>query len=207
MGYKSYLLKRWQQGCQSGAQLARELRAKGYTGSDHGIYRYLETLKAVAPAPSGSKRASRRASAHLPTALLTLSPLQATWLFFRLEADRKPEEQEILRQVRQASPHLEATYQLVEAFLHMVRERTADQLDSWLKKVQDSHLQAFHPFVTGVQKDKEAVLAGLTLPWSTGPLEGQINRLKLIKRSMYDIVGEWEVTAMIQSAYQEASAC
>jgi transposase len=174
--YKSYLLKRWQQGCQSGAQLARELRAKGYTGSDHGIYRYLETLKAVAPAPSGSKRASKRASAHLPTALLTLSPLQATWLFFRLEADRKPEEQEILRQVRQASPHLEATYQLVEAFLHMVRERTADQLDSWFKNVQDSHLQAFHLFVTGVQKDKEAVLAGLTLPWSTGPLEGQINR-------------------------------
>lgn len=186
--YKSYLLKRWRQGCQSGAQLARELRAKGYTGSDHGIYRYLETLKAVAP-PSRGKRTSKRARAHLSPALVTLSPSQATWLFFRPEADRKPEEQETLRQVRQASPHVEALYQLVEDFLHMVRERTADQLDEWLNKVEASHLQAFRPFVTGVQKDKEAVLAGLTLPWSTGPLEGQINRLKLIKRSMYGRAG------------------
>jgi transposase len=58
----------------------------------------------------------------------------------------------------------------------MVRERTGEQLDSWLNQVEASQLPAFHTFVTGVQKDKEAVLAGLTLPWSTGPVEGQINR-------------------------------
>jgi hypothetical protein len=51
--------------------------------------------------------------------------------------------------------------------------------------VQASHLNAFQSFVTGVQQDKDAVLAGLTLPWSNGPLEGNVNRLKLIKRSMY----------------------
>jgi hypothetical protein len=51
--------------------------------------------------------------------------------------------------------------------------------------VETSQLPAFHTFVTGVHKDKEAVLAGLTLPWSTGPVEGHVNRLKLIKRSMY----------------------
>jgi hypothetical protein len=66
----------------------------------------------------------------------------------------------------------------------MVRERTAEQLDAWLNKVEAGHLQAFQTFVTGVQNDKKAVLAGLTLPWSNGPLEGHINRLKLIKRSM-----------------------
>src|SRR5262249_24954773 len=69
--------------------------------------------------------------------------------------------------------------------LHMVRERTGEQLDSWLTKVETSQLAAFQTFVTGVHKDKEAVLAGLTLPWSTGPVEGHVNRLKLIKRSMY----------------------
>jgi hypothetical protein len=51
--------------------------------------------------------------------------------------------------------------------------------------VETSHLQAFHTFVTSVQQDKDAVLAGLTPPWSNGPLEGNVNRLKLIKRSMY----------------------
>ena len=67
----------------------------------------------------------------------------------------------------------------------MVRERTGEQLDGWLGAVEASHLEAFQSFVTGVQQDKDAVLAGLTLPWSNGSLEGNVNRLKLIKRSMY----------------------
>jgi len=67
----------------------------------------------------------------------------------------------------------------------MVRERTGEQLSAWLASTKASHLQAFDSFVTGVQQDQDAVLAGLTLPWSNGPLEGHVNRLKLIKRSMY----------------------
>ncbi len=139
----------------------------------------------MAPVPSRGKRASKRASANLPPALLTLSVSQATWLFFRKPEDFKPAEQETLRQLRQASLQLEVTYQLVDEFLRMVRERTGEQLDSWLNKVETSQLPAFHTFVTGVHQDKDAVRAGLTLPWSTGPVEGQVNRLKLIKRSMY----------------------
>jgi len=176
--YKTYLLKRWQQGCHSGAQLERELRTKGYTGSPHGIYRYLETLKAATIAPSKHKRASKLASSILPKSLLTLSASQATWLFFRKQEDFKPEEQETLRQLRQASPQLEVTYQLVDEFLHMVRERTGEQLDSWLNKVETSQLPAFHTFVAGVRQDKDAVRAGLTLPWSTGPVERPCQSLK-----------------------------
>lgn len=67
----------------------------------------------------------------------------------------------------------------------MVRELTGERLEEWLGKVEAEALQVFQPFVTGVQQDKDAVLAGLTLPWSNGPLEGNVNRLKLIKRSMY----------------------
>src|SRR5260370_16674030 len=67
----------------------------------------------------------------------------------------------------------------------MLRERTGDQLTAWLAEAQASQLQAFDSFVTGVQQDQDAVLAGLTLPWSNGPLEGNVNRLKLLKRSMY----------------------
>jgi len=101
----------------------------------------------------------------------------------------KAEEQETLQRLRQASPHLETSYRLVKAFLQMVRERTGEQLDAWLEAVQASHLEAFQPFVTGVQKDKDAVFAGLTLPWNNGLLEGNVNRLKLIKRSMYGRAG------------------
>jgi transposase len=184
--YKTYLLERWQQGCRTGAHLERELRAQGYKGSQKAIYRCLATLELFVSSPS--RRSSASASEETdspPNPLLALSAPQATWLFFRKEEDLKAEEQESLRQLRQASPHLETAYQLVEAFLHMVRERTGEQLDAWLGAVQASHLEAFQSFVNGVQQDKDAVLAGLTLPWSTGPVEGQVNRLKLIKRSMY----------------------
>ena len=120
-----------------------------------------------------------------PNPRLALSAQQTTWLFFRKQDDLTKEEQESLRQLRQASLHIETAYRLVEKFLQMVRERTGEQLDGWLAFVEARHLKAFDSFVTGVQHDKEAVCAGLTLPWSNGPLEGNVNRLKLIKRSMY----------------------
>jgi transposase len=180
--YKTYLLKRWHQGFRKGAQLERELRAKGYKGSGRALYRYLETLE---PMSLPARKRGSTSPTRLPNPLLALSALQATWLFFRKEEDLKAEEQETLRQLRQASPPLETAYQLVKEFLHMVRERTGQLLDAWLGAVQASHLEAFQTFVAGVQKDKDAVLAGLTLPWSNGPLEGHVNRLKLIKRSMY----------------------
>ena len=180
--YKTYLLQCWNQGCHNVVQLEKDMRAKGYTGSQRAIYRYLETLE-----PSGwfpRKHRSAPATSQL-NPLLSLSAQQATWLFFHRPEDLKEEELEHLRLLRQACPQVETTYQLVETFLQMVRERTGEQLDAWLGAVQASHLNAFQSFVAGIQQDKDAVLAGLTLPWSNGPLEGNVNRLKLIKRSMY----------------------
>jgi len=137
---------------------------------------------------SAAKRGSSSASkqpAIPPNPLFTLSVQQATWLFFRKADELKQEERERLRQLRQASPQLETAYQLVEQFLQMVRERTGEQLAAWLAEVEASQLDAFDSFVTGVQQDQDAVLAGLTLPWSNGPRDRQVNRLKLLKRSMY----------------------
>lgn len=67
----------------------------------------------------------------------------------------------------------------------MLREQTGDQLETWLSEVEASHLPELESFARGIQQDKAAVLAGLTLPWSQGLLEGHVNRLKLLKRSMY----------------------
>ncbi len=132
--------------------------------------RYLATWETCVGSPAKRRSASARSQ---PNLLLTLSAHQATWLFFRKEADLKAQEQESLRQLRRASPQLETSSQLVEALLHLVRERTGAQLDAWLGAVQASHLEAFQSLVTGVQPDQDAVLAGLTLPWSHGPLEGR----------------------------------
>ncbi|MBA2679751.1 MAG: transposase [Ktedonobacteraceae bacterium] len=121
----------------------------------------------------------------LPGPLESFSAHKTTALFLRDEATLDETERKELLLIQQASPTAHQAYLLVQAFMQMLRERTGDYLDEWLKKVQDSHIPEFDSFATGIQRDKPAVRAGLTLRWSNGPTEGHVNRLKLIKHSMY----------------------
>jgi len=120
-----------------------------------------------------------------PAPLENFSARRATWLFVRQPDELDETQQKELALIRQASPSAEAAYRLVQAFMQMIREHTGHQLETWLSSVEASTLPEFKSFAKGIQQDKAAVLAGLTLPWSNGPLEGHVNRLKLIKRSMY----------------------
>jgi transposase len=63
-----------------------------------------------------------------------------------------------------------------------VRKRLADALDPWLERAKSSLVASF---ANGVLKDKAAVAAAITSPWSNGQTEGQITKLKLVKRQMY----------------------
>lgn len=67
----------------------------------------------------------------------------------------------------------------------MVREHTAEPLAPWLEAVKNSRQSELRSFASGIQQDLAAVTAGLSSPWSQGQVEGQVNRLKLVKRSMY----------------------
>jgi transposase len=187
--YQSYLKLRWEQGCHNGIQLYQELQAQGFQGSQNGVYRYLATLgpptslrRSRGPRPS----AQAQAELHQPTSLEHFSARSATWLFLRKQDDLDEKEQEQLQKTLEASPRAQTAYQLVTAFMQMLREQTGGQLENWLESVRQSQLVEFEPFVTGIERDRAAVLAGLSLPWSNGPLEGQVNRLKLIKKSMYN---------------------
>jgi transposase len=142
------------------------------------------------PQSHSSKSSSARQQKHksipaLPAPLENFSAQRATWLFLRKPDDLDESEQEELALIRRASPSSEAAYRLTQAFMRMIRERRGEGLDSWLEEVEASHLPEFESFAAGVRKDKAAVFAGLTLPWSNGPVEGHVNRLKFIKRSMY----------------------
>ena len=110
--YKPYLLLRWQQGCHTGSQLERELRAQGYKGSPRALYRYLAPL---GPAVNSAARRGFSSASKQPTIpsnpLLTLSVQQASLSLFPASADEfKPEERERLQQLRQASPEIETAY-------------------------------------------------------------------------------------------------
>lgn len=71
----------------------------------------------------------------------------------------------------------------------MLRKQEANNFDDWLKRAVESPLAALSGFARGLMDDYEAVKAGLTLSWSNGPVEGHINRLKMLKRQMYGRAG------------------
>ena len=111
------------------------------------------------------------------------------WWFIRDPSDLGKKEQKALAAIRQASPTADNVYGLVQDFMQMLRHREGERLDVWLGQVKASHIPELQRFVRSIQRDKDAVLAGLTLPESNGVVEGKINKLKLIKRMMYGRAG------------------
>jgi transposase len=80
------------------------------------------------------------------------------------------------------SPPIAQAVDLIKSFSTMIKQGLADQLDDWISAAEKAGLKGF---AGSLRQDRDAVHAALTLPWSTGPVEGQINRLKVIKRTMY----------------------
>jgi transposase len=74
---------------------------------------------------------------------------------------------------------------LAQDFASLVRQRQPIRLEPWLARAATSTLSPFRRFARGLRADNAAVQAGVTLPWSQGPIEGHINRLKMLKRQMY----------------------
>jgi transposase len=106
-------------------------------------------------------------------------------LFLRRPEELTTQEKEMVQWLRQLHPEVDLAYLLVQQFVQMVRTRTGERLDAWLSAVASSPLANLQSFANGISEDKEAIFAGLTRDESNGPLEGNVNRLKLIKRSMY----------------------
>jgi transposase len=104
---------------------------------------------------------------------------------YRASDDLDEKEREELATIRQGSETAETIYQLVQEFLQMVRKLQGEQLDVWLTKVTASHIQELQRFANGLERDKAAVLIGLTRSHNNGQVEGQVTRVKLIKRMMY----------------------
>jgi transposase len=79
--------------------------------------------------------------------------------------------------------------ELSEAFLTLVRERRGNDLEAWMAEAMHSGIDALARFARGLQDDLSAITAGFTLEWSHGVTEGQIHRLKLVKRQGYGWAG------------------
>src|SRR4029453_7858779 len=114
-----------------------------------------------------------------------LPPRPATWLVLRRETQRTEAEAQQLTQLHAQSPAVAEAIDLAQDFATLVRQRQPERLDPWLLRATTSAVDAVRRFASGLSEDYEAVKAGVTLPWSTSPVEGHINRLKMLKRQMF----------------------
>lgn len=184
--YQPYLREQWDAGVQDAAALWRALRARGYTGAASTVRQFLARWR---HRPGGWARCGRRPRSAVPTAApapaCPRSPHRTRWLLLRPDLARDTTEQRYIERVVERCPQIAQARELVLQFLALVRERAAPELGAWLAAAQHSSIVELCGFARGIRRDEAAVRAALSLNWSQGQTEGQVNRLKTLKRQMY----------------------
>jgi transposase len=180
-GFAAYLKERWTAGCQNATQLYAELQARGFTGSYHSVRRQLAAWRSALPGAS-----EEPLPRTVPTVLKHPSARRVSWLLLLDEADLELQEQQFREQLQERCPELQRASQLAREFRKLVRLHEESGWDTWLSQARAPEAaKELRGFAEGLHKDEAAVRAALRLPWSNGQVEGQMNRLKMIKRQMY----------------------
>jgi transposase len=169
--FKPYLHRRWNNGVTNATQLLDEIKARGYSGSYAILRDYLRTFRTVGPIrqPSPAPPSVRRVTGWIMTDPQNMDP----------------DDHQQLDEILARSPHLTRLAEYVRSFATIMRHLRGNELEAWMTTVDADDLPALRSFVVGIQRDQDAVTAGLTLPWNSGPVEGHVNRIKMIKRQMY----------------------
>jgi transposase len=167
--FKPHLQQRWEQGCTSARQLYQEITAAGFHGSysivSHHLSQYrAEPRPAAPPAPS----------VRQVTRWLTQHPDSLT-------EDESPQ----LKALLERCPELQAASAHIRAFAEMITKLGGRHLPQWISDVQAARLPGLSSFANGLEQDLDAVTRGLTSRWNSGPVEGRVNQIKMIKRQMF----------------------
>jgi transposase len=178
--FTSYLHQRWNDGCHDVPRLHAELQALGYGGSIQTVRRYLRPFKVTGTSPP--PRSAPRPRRVVRWIMTDPGHLQA-------------EDALSLKEIRAACPELDAVVGHVRDFAAVMRDLCGERLGEWMERVLADDLPALHCLVRGFQRDLDAVIAGLSTPYSSGQVEGQITRVKMIKRQMFgraklDLLGQ-----------------
>jgi transposase len=204
-GYTMYLQQRWAEGCRDATVLWSELPARGFTGSlrmvQRAVARWRPRIRARGPRrrqppiPGGLSRPARLEAAESSPGRVTqpldlppsrgISPQQAAWLLLRHPDTLNNSEQVLRTQIVDISPEIRLARELLETFCTILKQREATHLDCWLQRAITSGIAELRGFAFGLKRDNDAVRAAATVVWSSGQVEGQITKVKLIKRQMY----------------------
>jgi transposase len=169
--YREHLHRRWNEGVTNAAQLTREITALGYPGGELAVQRYLRRFRDGRPAPApGPKPPTVREATR--------------WLLTHPE-HRHPDDAAKLGEILARSPELERLVAHVGSFARMMTDLEGHRLEEWITAVEADTLPALTSFATTLRRDLDAVRHGMTLPYSSGAVEGNVNRIKMLKRQMY----------------------
>jgi transposase len=166
--------RRWEEGCHNATKIWHEIRKLGYEGARRTLGEWATKKRKLA---SSSDAETKK--------VIPLSASSAAWLLVKPEGDLTEEDRQALERMKQADEKIAQAYTLGQRFTKMVRERQPDSLLPWLEDVGKSRISALVSFAKDIKQDIAAITNALSLPWSNGQTEGQVNRLKLIKRQMY----------------------
>jgi transposase len=185
--YARYLEQRWAAGCTNASQLWREIQAQGYTGTRKQVARWAQHQR-TEPAPTTPTKygrpTQRTESRGSYTVTRLPSPRELVWTLLRDPEQLEEADKIVLEHLRQDEV-IASAHDLAQSFQTMVRQRQADQLDVWFQKCSSAEAVELQNFAASLRREEDAIAAALSEPWSTGPVEGQITRLKSIKRQMY----------------------
>jgi transposase len=177
--FQEYLNRRWAEGCHNATKLWHEIQAQGYTGARSTMARFVFALRT-----KGTKYYRKTAVPRQPKAKPP-SPRQAAMLLARRPETLQPDEQQILARLNACCPEIPTLYTLTQGFSAVFRGKQDGALQTWLDDARRTGLPDIGRFCDGLLRDAAAVTAAVTLPWSNGQVEGQVHRLKLVKRQMY----------------------
>jgi transposase len=175
--YRAHLERRWSEGCRNAATLWRELVTRGFHGHARVVRAWATQRRKLFP---DSRDVPAGMTWKPPSIVHTARLLQAD------PTTLSDMDQAFVKRLRTQARGMAAEIDLANRLRQMLRKETAEDLETWLGATKGTALTAF---ATGLRKDLDAVKAALVLPWSTSPAEGQINRLKMLKRSMYGRAG------------------
>jgi len=176
--YRETLKQFWDQGCHVPQQLWHRLQEQsGFSGGYMLVYRWVQLQREVDAQALDQSQPQKG-----------LAPRHLSWSFLRDPSRLEKQEQEILALARQQTD-VEVVYTFAQQFVKMVRGRKAELLSTWLQGCQISGITELVNFAQGLEQERSALSAALTLSYSNGPVEGKINKLKSIKRSMYGRAG------------------
>jgi transposase len=188
--FAAFIAQRHDAGLENATALCAELRDLGYGGSVGAVRAHLADRR-VARLPAALEREGTTpgdvasgvtALRHPASAAPLPSARKVAWLLWRADAELSTEDAALVATLCDRSPAVAACRALALEFRRLLRERDPGALRPWLAAAERSPLRGL---AAGVRRDFDAVLAAACFRWSNGQVEGQVHRLKLVKRSMY----------------------